>query len=68
YLTSVSDTSVHVVSIRDDLWLGEVAGQTMRDWFAQALASPDTLQSRAEEADFVEAVPGVEPFPCEVAP
>lgn len=68
YLTSVSDESVHVVSIRDELWLGEVDGQSMRDWFTEALSSPETLQSRVEEADFIEAVPGVEPFPCEVAP
>jgi hypothetical protein len=40
----------------------------MRDWFWHAVSEPETLQSRVEEADFVEAVPGVEPYPCEVAP
>lgn len=68
YLTSVSEESVHVVSIQDELWWGEVAGQTMRDWFTQAVDSPDELTDRAEEADFVEVIAGVEPFPCEVAP
>ena len=29
---------------------------------------PDTLQSRADEGDFVAAIPGVEPFPCRVGP
>jgi hypothetical protein len=68
YLTSASDRSVHVVSIRPEFWTGEVAGETMRDWFRQAIEDPDTLQSRAEEGDFQQAVPGVVPFPCEVAP
>lgn len=68
YLTSVSDESVHVVTVRDELWAGDVAGQAMKDWVAQAVDDPDALVSRAEEADFVQDVPGVEPFPCEVAP
>lgn len=68
YLTGVSDRSVHVVSIRPDLWAGEVAGEAMRDWFWRAITAPDTLQDRAEEGNFVEVIPGVEPFPCEVAP
>ncbi|MEM7152579.1 MAG: pectin acetylesterase-family hydrolase [Myxococcota bacterium] len=66
YFTSVSDQSVHVVSIRPDLWVGEVDGETMRDWFSRAVEDPDSIVSRVEEADFVEAVPGVEPYPCEV--
>ena len=68
YLTSASDRSVHVVSIRPEFWAGEVAGETMRDWFRRAIENPDTLQSRAEEGDFQTAVPGVHAFPCEVAP
>jgi len=68
YFTSVSDESVHVVSLRPELWEGEVDGETMRDWFARAVAEPDTLEDRVEEADFTTAVPGVEPYPCEVAP
>jgi hypothetical protein len=68
YLTSVSDESVHVVTLRPQLWAGEVAGEVMRDWFVRAVTEPDTVEDRAEEADFVDAIPGVEPFPCEVAP
>ena len=47
---------------------GAVAGETMRDWFRHAIEDPDTLLSRAEEGDFQTAVPGVHPFPCDVAP
>jgi hypothetical protein len=68
YFTSVSDESVHVVSLRPELWEGEVDGETMRDWFERAVTAPDTVQDRAEEADFITAIPGVEPYPCEVAP
>jgi hypothetical protein len=68
YLTSTADRSVHVVSIRPEFWAGAVAGETMRDWFRHAIENPDTLQSRAEEGAFQETVPGVEPFPCAVAP
>ncbi len=68
YYTSVSDESVHVVSLSQELYEGEVDGETMRDWFLRAVTEPDTLQSRVEEADFVDAIPGVEPYPCEVAP
>jgi len=68
YYTNVSDESTHVVSLRPELWEGEVDGETMRDWFQRAIDEPDTLQDRVEEADFVEKIPGVEPYPCEVAP
>ena len=68
YLTGVSDRSVHVVSLRPELWSAAVDGEVMRDWFLRAVTEPDTLQSRAEEGDFVEVIPGVEPFPCAVAP
>lgn len=68
YYTSVSSESIHVVSIRPQLWAGEVDGEVMRDWFWRAVTEPDTIQSRVEEGDFVDALPGVEPFPCEVAP
>lgn len=68
YFTSVSDESVHVISLREELWLGEVDGEVMSDWFWRAVTEPDTVQDRAEEADFVEAIPGTEPYPCEVAP
>ena len=68
YFTSVSDRSVHVVTLRPDLWQGEVDGETMRDWFWRAVTEPNTLQNRVEEGDFVDTVPGTEPYPCEVAP
>lgn len=68
YLTGVSERSVHVVSIRPELWSAPVDGEVMRDWFWRAVTEPDTLQSRAQEGDFVTAFPGVEPFPCAVAP
>ncbi len=68
YLTSVSAESVHVVSIRDELWQGTVDGVAMNDWFRSAIEAPETLSSHAEEADFVADIPGVEAFPCGVAP
>jgi len=68
FLTSVSAESVHVVSPRPNLWNAAVAGETMRDWVLRAIEQPDTLESRAEEGDFVRVIPGVEPFPCAVAP
>ena len=68
YFTSVSDESLHVVSLREPLWTGVVDGESMRDWFWRAVTEPDTLVSRVEEADFVQAIPGVEPYPCDVAP
>ncbi len=64
YLTSESAESVHVVSVRDEFWLGEVAGEVMSDFFERAVSEPETLQSRVEEGDFVEVIDGVEPFPC----
>ena len=57
YLTGVSSESVHVVSLRPNLWAAPVAGEVMRDWFRHAIEDPDTLQSRADEGDFVAAIP-----------
>lgn len=68
YFTSVSDESIHVVTLRDELWLGEVDGEVMRDWLWRAVTEPDTVQNRVEEANFVKDFPGVKPFPCNVAP
>ena len=68
YYTSVSDESLHVVTLQEELWLGSVDGEAMRDWFVRAVTEPDTLQSRVEEASFVADIPGAEPYPCEVAP
>ncbi len=68
YYTTVSTESTHLVTLRPELWAGSVAGEVMRDWFLRAVTDPDTLESRAEEGDFVTLFPGVEPFPCTVAP
>ena len=67
YMTGVSTRSIHVVTIRPELWNGEVAGVRMRDWFERAIFDPENLQTRVIEGDFVEAVPGVEPYPCGIA-
>tara|TARA_R110001592_G_scaffold363372_1_gene686000 strand:+ start:104921 stop:106738 length:1818 start_codon:yes stop_codon:yes gene_type:complete len=66
YLTSDSVNSVHVVSIRDDLYYGEVAGERMVDWFARAVEDPDSISDFAEEGDFVTDIPGALPFPCDL--
>ncbi len=68
YYTSVSDESLHVVTLREDLWGGMVDGVAMKDWFWRAVTEPDTIEDRAEEANFVEDIPGAEAYPCEVAP
>ncbi len=68
YLTSQSESSRHVVTLFPDFWAGEVDGAAMRDWVAGAIDDPDAVVDRAEEGDFTTAVPGVMPFPCEVAP
>lgn len=68
YYTSVSTESLHVVTLREELWLGSVDGEVMSDWFLRAVTEPDTIQSRVEEANFVNDIPGAEPYPCEVAP
>jgi hypothetical protein len=68
YLTSQSESSQHVVTLVPSFWEGEVAGIAMRDWVAGAMNDPDNVVDRAEEGDFVTAIEGVEPFPCEVAP
>ncbi|MDG1402106.1 MAG: pectin acetylesterase-family hydrolase [Candidatus Binatia bacterium] len=67
YLTGVSTESIHVVTIRPELWNAPVDGVLMRDWFERAIFDPDNLQTRVIEGDFVEAVPGVAPYPCDVA-
>lgn len=64
YWTSVADESLHVVTIRPELWAGEVDGEVMRDWFVRAVEDPDSVEHRVEEGQFVDLIPGVEPFPC----
>ena len=66
YLTGVSDVSVHVVTIRSELWGGSVGGMVMRDWFEQVALEGVEAASFAEEGDFTAVFEGVEPFPCAV--
>ncbi len=67
YLTSVVN-SVHVVSL-GGLYGGSVDGVFMSDWLWDGvIGAPDGITDRIEEGNFVEAIPGVNPFPCAVAP
>lgn len=73
YYTSVSAESTHVVTLREELWLGEVAGVVMADWFEGAVNDPDNVPDVAEEGDFAEVLSTlpefiINPYPCEVAP
>ena len=56
------------MTLRNDLWTTEVDGITMRDWMWSAATEPDSVVSRAEEGTFMDEVPGVNPFLCDVAP
>lgn len=64
YLTSDSVNSVHVVSVRDEFYYGDVAGERMADWFWRAVTDPDSVEDRAEEGNFTTDIPGSNPFPC----
>ncbi len=66
YLTGVSDESVHVVTVRPELWSGSVGGMVMSDWLAKAAIDGQEVDSYAEEGDFQTVVSGVEAFPCPV--
>jgi hypothetical protein len=66
YLTSDSVNSVHVVSLRDEFYYGDVAGERMVDWFWRAVTDPDSITDRAEEGNFTTDIPGSRPFPCEL--
>jgi hypothetical protein len=64
YLTGDSVNSVHVVSVRDEFFYGDVAGERMVDWFVRAVTDPDSMSDWAEEGNFVADIPGSHPFPC----
>jgi hypothetical protein len=64
YLTSDSENSTHVVSLRDEFYYGEVAGISMADWLWQAVTEPDSITDRAEEGNFTTDIPGSHAFPC----
>ena len=66
YLTSDSENSIHVVSIRDEFYYGDVAGERMVDWLWRAVTDPDSITDRAEEGNFTTDIPGSNPFPCEL--
>jgi hypothetical protein len=71
YYTSVSSESTHVVTLREELWLGEVAGVVMADWFEGAVTDPDNVPDIAEEGDFAEVLSTppdfiINPYPCEL--
>jgi hypothetical protein len=68
YLTSVV-SSVHVVSLGAGLYNGTVEGVPMSDWLWDGvIGAPNTVGDIMEEGDFVSGIPGVNPFPCAVAP
>lgn len=59
----------HVISPFPDLYTGNlVDGVELADWLWDAVGDPDGVVNRVEEGTLVEAYPGVEPFPCVVAP
>ena len=66
FLTSVSDSSIHCITVRPDLWEVPVNGVSMKEWFELAINDPDSVTDQAEEANFTTDIPGVEPFNCEV--
>ena len=66
FLSSVSDESIHCISVRPDLWDIPVNGVSMKEWFELAINDPDAVTDQAEEANFTNDIPGVEPFECEV--
>lgn len=66
FLSSVSDSSIHCITVRPDLWDVPVDGVSMKEWFELAINDPDAVTDQAEEANFTTDIPGVEPFDCEV--
>jgi Pectinacetylesterase len=68
FLTPITE-SVHVISAKNQLYTGTaVDGEIMRDWLARGINDPAGVADRVAEGNLVEAIPGVEPFPCPVAP
>ena len=63
YLTTDSE-SIHVVSVREDLYAGSVDGAIMSEWLGNAMSDPDQVESRVEEGTLVADIEGVTPFPC----
>jgi hypothetical protein len=41
----------------------------MDDWlYGGVVTAPDSVVDRIQEGDFVQDIPGVDPFPCTVVP
>ncbi len=69
YFLPAEPGNIHVISPDTQLFTQRaVDGQTMRDWFAEAIANPLATQDRVEEGSLTTAWPGTQPFACEVAP
>jgi hypothetical protein len=69
YFLQPTSTSIHVISATD-LQFTTVAtdGQLMNDWIGQSLSDPDGVVDRVQEGTLVDDIPGVDAFPCAVAP
>jgi hypothetical protein len=69
YFMPADARSIHVISPDTSLFVDRaVAGVTMREWFAAAIADPGSVDDRVEEGSLTTERPGVLPFACEVAP
>ena len=60
--------SVHVVSLRPELYEGSVDGAVMSNWLFGGVSDPSSLESRVEESSLSVDIPEVDPFPCTVPP
>ena len=67
YLPAVPQSN-HVISVRPEFYTGSVDGVVLRDWLADAFTDPAAIQNQVVEGTLVQAFPGVDPFPCPVAP
>jgi len=68
FLPPVS-SSIHVISDNTTRFTTlAVDGETMQDWFSGLLADPDGVVDRVQEGALTVDIPGVDPFPCSVAP
>lgn len=47
---------------------GSIDGTLMRDWVGAAMTTPAAVTDRTEEGTLVADYPGVQPFPCDIAP
>ena len=69
YFMPAEAQSIHVISPDTGLFTQrEVGGVTMQEWFAAAIADPQSIGEQVEEGNLTTARPGVLPFACDVAP